>query len=284
MVRGVIIFFSSIVVGGLADDASRITAGPFEITVPALWAKTAIVEKVPVHPLYSEKQWKEYLVDRNNALKPSFLDRPEHWAIRLPASHLGSGLFDSHFANEDESAPQILIHRAEQWESIGRNGSIESSRADEFTQRLKENLVGPEKRNDVRSYYPAYGEGAFAFLVLRKRVDFRGGFGFRMLGQWNVDCDFARRGGMLYLFLGFSNDNTCQIIASIPITLPGLKEAAQTKEHLGFHLEPYDRFVMSYEAYEEAVQRWLSGNSANIQPSLVTLDAMIASLRAETWK
>ncbi len=265
-----------------AEDFVKITAGAFDVQAPVAWVKKVIVEKVPIQPVYSADDWKAFKKDPKNILKPWYACRPQHWAIRFPVLSLGGGTFDARGAGDNPTAPQILIHKADEWEAAGKDGTVEAANAVKFIKKLRDEM---DTRNKEGWYgNPAYIDGSLTFVTLEKRIDFKGGHGLRRVAQWTVEADFARRGELHYLFLGFSDDNTCQIIATIPVDLPGLPAEREVEKHLGWKGKPYEQFAKDFGGYHKAVEGWLVDNASKITPSLDKLDAMMASLHAETWK
>ncbi len=65
-------------------ETELIAAGPVRIPVPKAFVKGAVMEKVAFAPLYSAEAWAEKKRDPMMLLKPSYINRPQHWAIRLP--------------------------------------------------------------------------------------------------------------------------------------------------------------------------------------------------------
>ena len=268
--------------GGLrGQNTAKVAAGDFEVEVPVAWMKKIIVEKVPIQPVYSAEEWKAYKADPMNILKPSYACRPQHWAIRFPVLSLEPGIFDAAKAGDHAAAPQILIHKADEWEAAGQNGQVVAATAAQFVSKLREAMKKGKK--DEAYGDPAFMDAEMHFVTGRKRIDFKGGHGFRMLTQWTVEADFARRGSLHYLFLGFSDDGTCQIIATIPVNLPGLPEdKGDDGKHLGWTFSQI--LAHDFDAYERDVQRWLKDSASKVTPSLDALDTMIASLKVERWK
>ncbi|RYD19055.1 MAG: hypothetical protein EOP88_20400, partial [Verrucomicrobiaceae bacterium] len=70
--------------GRAAEEKDTVTkAGPFSVTLPEKWRASAIVEKKPISPLYDAAGWQAYLKDQQNVMKPSYGNRPQHWAIAV---------------------------------------------------------------------------------------------------------------------------------------------------------------------------------------------------------
>src|SRR5689334_5893613 len=91
-------------------ETETLAAGPFRVAVPNAFAKDAIVEKVEFAPLYSASGWAAAKRDPMYSLKPSYANRPQHWAIRLPKAAPEWYEADPKTAGDDPTAPQILIH------------------------------------------------------------------------------------------------------------------------------------------------------------------------------
>ncbi len=268
----VVVFVTS----ATAKDLVETTAGPYEIWIPATWAKTAIVEHIPRHALYSAVAWKAHQSNPTLILKGDYSCRPQHWAIRLPSLHLGSEAYDAAEAGSGPTAPQILIHKAIEWAGIDEDGQVDPARAVKYLQTLRDEMEHPGEK-DPWYGNPVFVDAELQFVSARKRIDFRGGHGYRMLAQWNDESRFAQRGRLHYLFLGLSDDGSSQIIATIPIDLPGLPTEKDTV-HLGWDIKAYEIFSQEFGTYEKAVQKWLSKNSQRTTPSLDKLDAMMASI------
>jgi len=281
---------SALVVGGQAEDdaAKRITAGPFSVTAPAAWADGVIVEKVPMSPVYDQRAWQEYQAAEAKRkispqepaadLEPSYENRPEHWAIRFPKLALPGQHFAPKEAGGDPTAPQILIHKAVDWAGAYRDGSFDAAASRKMTKKLRAMV---EDRDPKKS--PVFMDAELAFVAGRKKLRFSGGHGFRVLAQWNTEADFVRKGRLHYLFLGLSDDGSCQIVATFPIDVPGLPEDS-TREHLGFSTTSDDGFTKRFPKYERAVKEWLTANAAKARPSLTELDAMMSSLDVRKWQ
>ncbi len=256
-------------------------AGPFSISVPEKWSKTAIIEKVPIHPLYSPKAWGDLQKDGKSLMKPGYNSRPQHWALRFPAA-LPQGIqFSREHAGDDPTAPQILIHKADEWGVAYTDGKHEDVKVADFLQRLRKNndeaLIDG---NPIRS--PAITNSQM-YDCLRRRIDFMGGHGIRLVTQWGQEANLMRFGELHYFFLGMSDDNSCQIIASFPINLPGLPNA-EDKNHLGHGIENYDEFTSNYPEYVEDAEKWLQTKEHEITPSIQTLDRVMQSLVATHWE
>lgn len=136
-------------------------------------------------------------------------------------------------------------------------------------------------RNDPH-LSPGYMDGSLTFMCLKRRIEFTGGHGVRLLAQWTIEPDLMRLGGLHYLFLGMSDDNSCQIIATFPLSLSGLP-TSDDKKHLGRSTEKYADLTQSFNRYEADAKRWLEDHVLEINPSLQTLDAMMQSLVASHW-
>ena len=265
---------------GQASEVSM-KAGPFSVSVPEKWSKTAIVEKVPIQPLYSPQYWEDFQKDAHNILKPGYDCRPQHWALRFPAA-LPQGIqFDRTYAGDDPTAPQILIHKADEWGVAYTDGKHEDVKVTDVLHRLRKNMdEAMIDGNPIRS--PAI-TGSQTFDCLKRRVDFTGGHGFRLATQWGIEPNLMRLGTLHYLFLGMSDDNSCQIIASFPINLPGLPNA-EDENHLGHSTVNYEEFSRSFPEYVEDAEKWLQAKEHEITPSILTLDRVIQSLVASHWE
>ena len=249
-----------------------------------------IVEKRPIQPLYTAGEWRQYLAveakrkfspkEPSLALKPAYSNRPTHWAIRLPALALPGKHFDPREADDDPVAPQILIHKATEWDGVFKAGKSDPAAIKRSNQLLREMV---ENQDPTKS--PVFMDAELEFISAKKALRFSGGHGFRVLAQWNIEADVAREGRLHYLFLGISDDGSCQIVATFPIRLADLpKEDAANTTHLGFSMRPYIEFEKRFTAYRLAAKKWLAANADNATPSLLELDQMISSLVVRKWE
>ena len=261
--------------------ARGLRAGPFSIRVPEEWAKTAVIKQVPMHPLYTAEEWKQTQTDQHFVLKPGYHNRPLHWAIRLPAAtpqgiaiHLGE-------ADDDAVAAQILIHKADEWGSIMTDGSVGREKSAGMLATLRKQIDEAARGGDDL-VSPAFMDAHLAYRIMKKRLDFNGGHG--MLAQWMIEPNLMRRGELHYLFLGMSDDNSCQIIATCPLSLPGLPGDDHEAEHLGRSLKRYEELSQNSDAYDKDAGAWLEQHAAEITPDLEKLDGMLKSLVAQRWE
>jgi hypothetical protein len=265
---------------GQASEASM-KAGPFSVSVPEKWSKTAIVEKVPIQPLYSPKAWGDLQKDGKSLMKPGYNCRPQHWALRFPAA-LPQGIqFSREYAGDDPTAPQILIHKADEWGVVSTDGKHEDVKVADVLHRLRKNMnESLIDGNPIQS--PAITNSQM-YDCLRRRIDFMGGHGIRLVTQWGHESNLMRFGDLHYFFLGMSDDNSCQIIASFPINLPALPNL-EDNNHLGHSIENYDEFSRNYSEYVKDAEKWLLKNEHQISPSIQTLDRVIQSLVVSHWE
>lgn len=261
---------------------TTLKAGAFSVDVPAGWAKTAVIEKVPLMPLYDADEWKKLQEDPSFRKKPGYICRPRHWAVRLPAA-LPQGMpADLQNAGDDATAPQILIHKASEWATAFTDGRQEQPNSKRLLSQMRSSMDAALTKDDPH-LSPGYMDASMIFMCLKQKVEFEGGHGVRLLGQWTNDADIMRRGSLHYLFLGMSKDSSCQIIATFPVDLPGLP-AADGTDHLGRSIKRHEEFNPGRDAYEKEAKQWLEKNAATITPSLETLDAMMSSLVVRTWE
>jgi hypothetical protein len=256
-------------------------AGPFSVTAPSEWSKTAIVEKVPLHPLYSASAWSDYQGNKRFQLKPAYSCRPQHWALRFPSA-LPKGIsFDPKSAGEDDTAPQILIHKAAQWDVCFTDGLSETTTKDQLLQSVRKRM-DDVLTHDEPHPSPAFMDASLTFQCLKRRIEFKGGHGVRLVAQWTIEPDLMRFKLLHYLFLGMSNDDSCQIIATFPLNLEGLP-SLEDKNHLGWSTERYEELSKSFDRYEKEAKRWVETHEERINPTLHALDAMMQSLVAPRW-
>jgi hypothetical protein len=259
-----------------------LNAGPFSVAMPQGWAKSAIVEKIALHPLYSAVEWAVYQKDKMYSVKPAYACRPTHWAIRLPEA-LPEGIpFDGKNAGDDATAPQILIHKADEWGVAFTDGVHEEVKRTDVIKRLRETMEAALNYYDPQ-LSPGYTDASLEFQCLKRKINFKGGHGIRLVTQWNIEADFVTFGELHYLFLGMSDDNTCQIMATFPLDLPGLPKRGDDI-HLGWSKRDYPKFEADVARYEASAKKWLESNADKISPSLQTLDLMMESLVVKEWQ
>lgn len=292
-----------LVVFGVSAQAQGIVAGSFVVRVPEKWAEGVLVERVPMQPLYTPEELKNLeaaakapkpakapqppgarpepdVPNVSAELKPSYENRPQHWAIRFPKLALPGAEFNPKDAGGDPVAPQILIHRTAEWGIVFRDGQADAGRSAKTIEDLRRTL---EKQDPAGS--PAYMDATLDFIAAKKELKFKGGRGFRVLAQWSIEPDLVRRERLHYLFFGLTDDHSCQVIATFPIDLPGLPEDDAPKaEHLGYSIERYDQLSKQFAQYEKDAVAWLEKNAPKATPSLAELDAMIESLVAQKWE
>lgn len=261
---------------------------PFAVEIPPAWVGSSLIEKVPARPVYTPEEWEGVLRDEQNgnvpaAYKPGYFNRPQHWAIRLPAATPDGIPVNLEDPDDDPVAAQILIHKADEWSSIFTDGRIGRSKSPEFLgslrQKTKDELSGMET-----DLHPASVDGHLGFRALKRRLDFDGGHGIRMLAQRNIEPDLIHKGRLHYLFLGLSDDDSCQIIATFLVSIPGLPGDESKAQHLGKSLERYEDFVADHEDYERDAVAWLEQHAGEITPSLDVLDNLIRSLVVRRWE
>ncbi|MBL9184261.1 MAG: hypothetical protein JNN17_19105 [Verrucomicrobiaceae bacterium] len=262
-------------------SSTRLHAGPFSILVPTKWSKSAVCEHVPLKPLYSNTAWKEYQADKRSILKPGYACRPEHWAIRLPSLLPEDVAFDLKTAGENELAPQILVHRASQWGRAFTNGIHEPLPCEQLLKNLRQGIESLIARDEAHPG-PAFMDASLTFQSLKRQIKFNGGQGIRLVAQWTIEPELVRDGLLHYLFLGMSDDDSCQIIATFPLAAKDLP-ASDQKSHLGWSMEDYGQFTRSFDRYEIAAKRWVTEHEQSFTPSIQVLDTMMQSLVATGW-
>ncbi len=250
--------------------------------MPWEWSRTAITEKVPLQPLYSSKSWAQFQSNKMYQMKPGYNNRPEHWAVRIPEAKLAGQQFDPKTAGDNETAPQILIHKADEWGLAFTDGIHGEKPAADVLLGLRKQLEAWQIK-DLPHGSPAFTDASLTFICLKERVNFNGGHGVRMIAQWTIEPELVLRGHLHYLFLGLSDDNTCQIIATFPVDVNGLPPEHGVAEHLGRSTNRYKELSREMDAYETDTKRWIIDRAGQLTPSLQTLDAMINSLIATHW-
>lgn len=261
---------------------ARTAVGPFALTIPQKWQKSAVIEKMPIFPLYSREEWKILQRDERSESKPGYICRPQHWAVRLPSA-LPEGIsITKGDVGDDPTAPQILIHKADEWDVAFTDGEYQDRNIYEMLRSMRERMDAALTQ-DVPYLSPGYFDGTLSFMCLKRRLDFAGGHGIRLVAQWTIEAELLRLGDLHYLFLGMSDDNSVQIIATFPLNLPGLP-GSEDESHLGWSTKNYPEFTRSHDDYEKDAKKWLEQGADQITPSLRELDGMIQSLVASHWK
>lgn len=261
---------------------------PFTVEIPPAWIASSRIEKVPAKPVYTPEELEGVLQDEQNGIphgarKTGYFNRPQHWAIRLPAATPAGIPINLEDPGDDPTAAQILIHKADEWASIFTDGRVGRSNSREFLDSLRQTTMD-ELSGQETDVHPASVDGYLGFRALKRRLDFDGGQGIRMLAQWNIEPDLIYNGSLHYLFLGLSDDDSCQIIATFPANLPGLESYGTKAEHLGRSLDRYEDLVANYETYEREAVAWIEKHAGEITPSLDVLDNLIRSLVVRRWE
>jgi hypothetical protein len=271
--------------GKQRQRGQTVNAGPFSVQVPTIWMESPRVQKMPMNPVYTPEAWAALQQDPLYTLKPGYSCRPSHWAIQLPRLGLPEATFNFETAADDPTAPQILIHETQGWETVYANG-VHSSEAPGLTPSgLRSDLEKAWQEADHFPESPAFFDGSLNFLCLKKTIPFKGGKGVRMLGQILQEPDLMCRGRLHYLFLGMSDDSSCQIIATFPVDLKGLPSGdySDDKAHLGWSLDDYATLSREMATYAKVAVAWLETREDLIVPRLKSLDAMLESLVVRSW-
>jgi hypothetical protein len=263
--------------------SESIAAGPFRATVPKEFAEGVVVEKIAFSPLYSDDAWAEKELDPTRQLKPGYCIRPQHWAIRLPKAAPEWYKVNLETSGDNPTAPQILIHKSDEWAAAFENGKVDATSAAKRVAGMREDLALWGKQ-PMDSISPGYMDASTAFDCLKKQIQFEGGSGVRGIVQWNMEPNLARRGQLHYLFLGLSDDGSCQIIATFPLDLPGLPDDSQEATHLGYSTKEYEKLSKEFDTYEGEVKKWLIANENKFNPKLEELDTMMAGLVVKRWE
>jgi hypothetical protein len=260
------------------------------VSVPGEWANTAVVEKVEMVPVYTAEERKSSPTPDNldfapeGTRKPGYFNRPQHWAIRLPAATPPGIPVDLKSAGDDPTAAQILIHKADEWEVVFANATKPDPESRFQVRRLRSDMEAAFAKGNNWHLSPAFMDASLSFECLKRRLDFKGGHGIRMIVQWTIEPELMRKGPLHYLFLGMSDDDTCQIIATFPVSLPGLPDEYDEAEHLGRGTSRFEEFVQNYDAYQIDAIAWLEQHAMEITPSLDALDEMLQSLAVRRWE
>lgn len=266
----------------------RLQAGPFSVDPPVSWQERASVEKIPIRPLYTAEEWQFLQTAEHGDIppaiyKPHFGIRPRHWAVRLPAALPPGISVELEDDGNDPNAPQILIHKADEWAAIQSDGVEGREQSPQFIRSLREKMDA-EIAGEETDFVPAFMDAHLGFRCLKRRLDFDGGHGVRMLAQWLIEPELLRKNRLHYLFIGMSDDDTCQIIATFPVNLPGLPEEYPEEDHLGHNTARFGALTKGFDAYEKEAMAWLEQYATEINPSLETLDTMLKSLVVRRWE
>lgn len=267
---------------------TRLQAGSFSVEVLPGWQDRARVRKIPARPLYAPGEWHQVQAGERDGiltafLKPHFGNRPEHWAIELPAA-LPSGIkVEPTDDGDNPTAPQILIHKADGWSAIFRDGTDGRDTSPEILKAMRDRMDAVIRGSDVDPV-PAEMDGALVFPCLKKRLDFDGGHGVRLIAQWAIEPDLMRKGLLHYLFVGMSDDDTCQIIATFPINLGGVPKEGRDAEHLGKSTSRHQELSQGFDSYQRDAVAWLEKHANSIDPGLNHLDEMLQSLVVRRWE
>ena len=261
---------------------------PFIVEIPPEWIASSRIEKVPARPVYTPEELEQVRRDEQNgnvptAYKPGYFNRPQHWAIRLSAATPEGIPINLEDPDDDPTAAQILIHKADEWGAIWVDGVKGREETPEFLRTFRRKMDEAAGGAD-ELVSPAYMDAFTGFRCLKKRIDFQGGHGTRMLTQWMFETDLVRKGQLHYVFLGLSDDDSCQIIATFPLDLPGLPNDEREAEHLGHSMERYEALNRQFADYERDAVAWLEQRSGEITPSLDVLDNLIRSLVVRRWE
>ncbi len=279
----ILLFFGASALFAAPPESESIAAGPFGATVPKAFAKDVVVEKIAFAQLYSADAWAEKELHPTRQLKPGYENRPQHWAIRLPKAAPEWYKADLETFGDDPTAPQILIHKADEWASTFENGKVDATAAAKRVAEMRKNLALWLKQ-PVNRISPGYMDASTVFDCMKKKIKFEGGSGVRGIVQWNIEAELARRRELHYLFLGLSDDGSCQIIATFPIDVPGLPDDSQEATHLGYSTKDYPKLTKEFDAYESSAKKWLIANENQFTPRLEVLDAMMAGLVVKRWE
>jgi hypothetical protein len=261
---------------------------PFTVEIPPAWVASSRIEKVPAKPVYTPGELEASVRDEQDGnvpaiFKPGYFNRPQHWAIRLPAATPEGIPVNLEDPDDDPTAAQILIHKADEWASILTDGLVGRSKSREFLASLRQMTVD-ELSGQETGFHPASVDGHLGFRSLKRRLDFDGGHGIRMLAQWDIEPDLLHKGRLHYLFLGLSDDDSCQIFATFPVNLPGLPGEDSKAGHLGKSLDRYEDLVADFESYERDAVAWLEQHADGITPGLDVLDNLVRSLVVRRWE
>lgn len=264
------------------ESLTKIAAGPFQITASKDWATGAIAEKVAALPLYSPDAWKRVQEDPLIQFKPFYGNRPQHWAIRFPSLVLKGETFDTKEAGSDRLAPQLLIHKTDDWSKIFEDGVYLPEEAKAVRQKLRQDMQA--MANEKRIINPAFMNASPWITILQKKLSFKGGYGYRFITQWGFEVELLNKGSLHYQFIGLSDDDSCQIIATFPIDHPQLPDTDnENATHLGYSGKHYEELLKNYDDYSAKAQSWVADRASEFSPSIEKLDQLIESLHAETW-
>lgn len=118
---------------------------PFTFEIPPEWIASSRIEKVPARPVYTPKELEELRrAERNGDVpaiyKPGYFNRPQHWAIRLPAATPAGIPINLEDPDDDPTAAQILIHKADEWGAIMGDGIRDQQKTPEFIRTFRQKM------------------------------------------------------------------------------------------------------------------------------------------------
>ncbi len=128
-------------------------------------------------------------------------------------------------------------------------------------------------------YSPAGGANDLAVQVGRAIANEQSASknGFRYVGRWAQDANPVSNQNLFYVYQGFSNDGQYLVSFFYPVSTAQLPATAGDVSQ-----EDMDRFNSDYQAHIDEKAAMLNGlSTADWEPDLATLDALVGSLQIE---
>lgn len=132
--------------------------------------------------------------------------------------------------------------------------------------------------------YVPYVDASQAFAARIRHINLQGGKGVVFLTQYSIEPSLVSNQGLTYIFQGLTDDGRYYVLATFPVSAPGLPDESSLGSHEGFTLGPTltntGEWRQEYQAYTSRVARKLGVMSpARFTPTLTQLDRVIGSLR-----
>ncbi|MDT8898103.1 hypothetical protein QYE77_07455 [Thermanaerothrix sp. 4228-RoL] len=221
-----------------------VTLGPVRLNVPAELALQVDVETVPA-------------VGETEAFGPWEV-APAHWRARLWDYPL----------IEHAHEPWIWVYPARDYMQMNPD-------ADRAIQTLGVLLNRPFGLNQPEDLpHPVFASmAARVFAAAVQRLDFSGGSGLRVITYYAQDVTPIENSDLLYEFQGLSADGAWYIVATMPLSHPGLPAADVGVPDLS---DPNADWMGYYAAVTAYLERQ---PATSFTPTLASLDAMFRSLQ-----
>ncbi len=173
--------------------------------------------------------------------------------------------------------PQIYIYPAKDYAAM-------NSVADQSVQRLQSILAHPEApiQSDQLPKVP-FLNSIPVFTANPQVTTFQNGAGVRYLTQYGQYAAPANNQELFYTFQGLTNDGANYIVATFPITAPGLGESSDPNAAVPIRGVEYPGMgapSSDFNTYYSAVTNLLNATPPkSFNPTLAQLDVLIESMR-----